>query len=46
MLLSDEIDKYEYLAGDEILPFDQSRMMEQAKLTYSPLVKVLGKQTK
>ena len=37
--------KYEYLTGEEILPFNQSQMMEQAKFTYSPLVKAFGKQT-
>ena len=29
-------DKYEYIIGEEILPSDQSRMLEQAKFTYSP----------
>ena len=29
--LSDKIHKYEYLAGEEILPFDQKQMIEQAK---------------
>ena len=33
VLLSSEIDKYEYLAGEEILPSDQSRIIEQAKFT-------------
>ena len=32
-------DKYEYLTGKEILSSDQSRMIEQAKLTYSPFGK-------
>ena len=45
-LLSGKIDKYEYLAGKEILPSDQSRMIEQANFTYSPLWKALEKQTK
>ena len=27
-LLSGKIDKYEYLTGEEILPSDQSRMIE------------------
>ena len=35
-LLSGKIDKYEYLTGEEILPSDQSRILEQAKFTYSP----------
>ena len=38
-LSSGEIDKYEYLTDETILPFDQSRMIEQAKFTYSPLGK-------
>ena len=45
-LLSGKIDKYEYLAGKEILPSDQSRTIEQANFTYSPLGKALEKQTK
>ena len=36
---SRKIDKYEYLTGEEILPSDQSRIIEQAKFTYSPFVK-------
>ena len=40
-LLSYKIDKYEYLAGEEILPFDQSRMIEQASLHILPWVKHL-----
>ena len=39
-------DKYEYLTGEEILPSDQSRIIEQAKLTYSPLGKAFEKQIK
>ena len=34
-LSSGKIDKYKYLTGEEILPSDQSRIMEQAKFTYS-----------
>ena len=41
-----KIDKYEYLTGEEILPSDQSRIIEQAKLTYSPLGKAFEKQIK
>ena len=37
-LSSGKIDKYEYLVGEEISPSDQSRIIEQAKFTYSPLV--------
>ena len=39
-LSSSKIDKYEYLTGEELLPSDQSRIIEQAKFIYSPLVKV------
>ena len=35
--------KYLYLRGKEILPSDQSRMIEQAKFTYSPLEKAFYK---
>ena len=45
-LSSGEIDNYEYLTGEEILPSDQRRMIEQAKFTYSALGKALEKQTK
>ena len=40
-LSSGKIDEYEYLTGEEILPSDQSRVIEQAKFTYFPLVKHL-----
>ena len=43
---SREIDKYEYVTGEEILPSDPSRMIEQAKFTYSPLGKAFEKQLK
>ena len=43
---SGKIDKYEYLAGEEILPSDQRRVIEQTKFTYSPLSKALEKETK
>ena len=45
-LSSRKINKYEYLTGEEILPSDQSRIIEQAKFTYSPLGKAFGKQIK
>ena len=45
-LSSGKIGKYEYLTGQEILPPDQRRVIEQAKFTYSPLGKALEKQTK
>ena len=38
-LSSGKTDKYEFLTGEEILPSDQSRIIEQAKFTYSPLGK-------
>ena len=34
---SGKIDKYEYLTDEEILPSDQSRIIEWPKFTYSPL---------
>ena len=37
VLLSGKIDKYDDLIGEEILPSDQRRVIEQAKFTYSPL---------
>ena len=40
---SNKIDKYEYLTGEEILPSDQRRVIEQAKFTYSPLGKAFKK---
>ena len=43
---SGKIDKCEYLAGEEILPFNQQQIIEQAKFTYSPLGKAFEKQTK
>ena len=45
-LPSKNIDKYEYLTGKEILPSDQSRIIEQVKLAYYPLGKAFEKQTK
>ena len=41
-----KIDKYKYLTDEEILPSDQSRIIEQAELTYSPLLKAFEKQIK
>ena len=43
---SGEIDKYEYLTGEEILPSNQQQIIEQAKFTYSPIGKDFEKQTK
>ena len=45
-LLSGKLGKYEYLAGEEIIPYDQSRIIEQDRFTYSPLGKAFEKQTK
>ena len=40
-LSSGKIDKYEYVAGEEILSPDQNRVIQQAKFTYSHLGKFL-----
>ena len=40
------IDRYEYLTSEGILLSDQSRVIEQAKFTYSHLGKALEKQIK
>ena len=45
-LSSGKLDKYEYLTGEEILPSDKRRVIEEAKFTYSILGKSLEKQTK
>ena len=45
-LSSGKIHKYEYLAGDEILPSDKQQIIEQAKFTYSPLGRAFEKQIK
>ena len=45
-LSSGKIGNYEYLTGEEILPSDQSRIIEQAKFTYFPAGEALQKQTK
>ena len=41
-----KINKYEFLTSKEILPSDQSRMIEQAKFKYFPLGKAFEKQIK
>ena len=43
-LSSGKTDKYKYLAGQEILPPDQSKMIKRTKFTYSPLGKAFEKQ--
>ena len=45
-LSSGKIDKYEFLTGEEILPPDQSGVIEQAKFAYFPLGKAFEKETK
>ena len=45
-LLSGKVYKYEYLTGEEILAFDQRRVLEQAKFVYFYLGKALEKQRK
>ena len=45
-LSSDEIHKYEYLTGEDILPSNQQQIIEQAKFTYSPFGKAFEKQIK
>ena len=46
VLSSDEIRKYEYLTGEDILPSNQQQIIEQAKFTFSPLGKAFEKQIK
>ena len=45
-LSSVKIHKYEYLTGEDILPSNQQQIIEQAKLTCSPLGKAFEKQIK
>ena len=45
-LSSGKNDKYEYLAGKEILSSNQIQILEQAKFAYSPLGKTFEKQIK
>ena len=45
-LSSGKIDKYKYLTGEEILPSNQLKIIEQAKFTYSPLEKLLKNRQK
>ena len=45
-LSSGKLHKYEYLTGEDILPSNQQQIIEQTKLTYSPLGKAFEKQTK
>ena len=45
-LSSGNIDKYEYVTGEEKFPSNQRQIIEQAKFTYCPLRKGFEKQTK
>ena len=45
-LSSRKINKSEHLTDKEMLPYNRSQMIEQAKFTYSPLRKALKKQTR
>ena len=45
-LSSGNIHKYEYLTGEDILPSNQQRIIEQAKFTYSALGKAFEKEIK
>ena len=45
-LSSKEFNKYQYLAGEEILPSNKKQIIEQTKFTYSPLGKAFEKQIK
>ena len=42
-LSSGKTDKYEYLTGNEILPYNQQKIIEPAKFPYSPLEKAFEK---
>ena len=46
LLSSGKIHKYESLIGEDILPFNQQQIIEQARFTYSPLGKAFEKQIK
>ena len=43
---SGKIHKYEYLAGEDILPSNQQQTIQQARFTNSPLGKAFEKQIK
>ena len=45
-ILSGKNYKYECLTGEEILPFNQREVAEQAKCTYSPFTKSFWKTNK
>ena len=41
-----KIHKYQYLTGEDILPFNQQQIIEQARFTYTSLGKAFEKQIK
>ena len=43
---SGKLHKYKYLTGEDIIPSNQQQIIEQARLTYSPLGKAFEKQIK
>ena len=45
-LSSGKLHKFEYLTGQDILPFNQQQIIEQTKFNYSPLGKAFEKQVK
>ena len=45
-LSSGKVHKYEYLTSEDILPSSNQQIIEQARLTYSPLGKAFNKQIK
>ena len=45
-LSSGKIDKNEYLTVEEMMPSDESKVIEQTKFTYSPLGKAFEKEIK
>ena len=45
-LSSGKIDKYQYLTGEEMLPSNQQKIIEQAKFIYSPLGKAFKNKQK
>ena len=45
-LLSEKIDKYEYLTSDQIIPRNQKRVREKTLFVNSPLGKAFEKQMK
>ena len=45
-LSSEKIDKYEYVAGEEIAPLNQRQIIEQATFPFSPLGKLLKNKEK